>query len=110
MDKKEKKEILKQIREGERKRAFAELPLNRNDFADLFKYLDEALSEACDHTSTKTKAFLDNRNLNRPEVIKWLESNGGYCDCEILNNVEPFCMDIFSIRDADRLTRDDEQR
>ena len=28
--------------------------------------------------------------VNIPETIKFFEAHGGYCDCEILMNVEPW--------------------
>ena len=108
MDKKEKKEIVEKLREEERKKALAALPLSRNDLADLFDHLDEALSEDCDHTLAKTKAFLKSRNLDNENVLRWLEDHGGHCDCEVLDNVESVCMEIFDIKSTDHLTRDDE--
>lgn len=35
-----------------------------------------------------TKAFLENKKLNTEAILPWLEEYGGYCDCEVLANVE----------------------
>ncbi|WP_262696872.1 DUF2695 domain-containing protein [Chryseobacterium indoltheticum] len=36
-----------------------------------------------------TKQFLESQHIqNMEEVKNWLKENGGFCDCEVLNNVE----------------------
>lgn len=61
-------------------------------FTDLFHFLKEQLSEEdCDDEMPLTKAWLE---VNCPEntegVLKWLAAHGGYCDCEVLMNVEEY--------------------
>ncbi|QRR02198.1 DUF2695 domain-containing protein [Dyadobacter sandarakinus] len=93
MDKSEK-DFRKQIQNDLRKKAAEEfeasLPMSRAKFEELFDYLDEELQEqSCDDTPALTKTFLENENIaNIDEVVKWLADEGGYCDCEILANVE----------------------
>ncbi|MCJ8154720.1 DUF2695 domain-containing protein [Chryseobacterium sp. SSA4.19] len=66
------------------------LPISRERFKMLFDFLDEHLSEnGCDDTLTLTRNFLEeNQIINAEKVIGWLNENGGYCDCEVLYNVE----------------------
>ncbi|MCP4988089.1 MAG: DUF2695 domain-containing protein [Colwellia sp.] len=65
------------------------MPISFKDLTALFDRLDEALgNDGCDHTPKITKAFLENKNLNFKEILPWLEEYGGYCDCEVLANVE----------------------
>ncbi|MCP4986377.1 MAG: DUF2695 domain-containing protein [Colwellia sp.] len=65
------------------------MPISFKDLATLFNRLDEVLSnESCDHTPKITKAFLESKNLNIKKILPWLEEYGGYCDCEVLANVE----------------------
>jgi hypothetical protein len=33
--------------------------------------------------------FLMENRLNMPKFMSWLNENGAYCDCEILQHVEP---------------------
>lgn len=68
------------------------LPMGKAFFQDLFDFLDEQLSEyECDESTGLTEAYLDhNRIDNKEEVLKWLAEKGGYCDCEILANVEEY--------------------
>jgi len=70
-------------------KAIANMPISFRDLAALFDHLDEVFgNEGCDHTPKITKAFLKRRNLNIEKILHWLEEHGGYCDCEVLANVE----------------------
>lgn len=66
------------------------LPESELLFTSLFNYLDKSLeSRNCDGTIGMTLMFLEEQKANSvDEVIEWLNNNGGYCDCEILSNVE----------------------
>ena len=66
----------------------ASMKLSVSDLRGLLDHLDSALSSGCDHTLTKTQGFLAARNLDTDVVIPWLREHGGYCDCEVLANVE----------------------
>jgi len=46
------------------------------------------LVNGCDHTPKITTAYLAQAKLDANEILPWLEEQGGYCDCEILANVE----------------------
>jgi hypothetical protein len=86
------KERRKLLREGVEKNARAEeeanMPLSKQQLTELFDHLDSALAEGCDHTLRFTQAFLRSRALSESTVIPWLGEYGGYCDCEVLANVE----------------------
>jgi hypothetical protein len=94
MPDKNEKERRKQIMHDLKNRADQEfessLPMSRDKFNNLFNYLDTNLGNTdCDDTHTSTKAFLVQSNIeNVQEVLQWLAEHGGYCDCEILANVE----------------------
>lgn len=91
---KEEKERRKQIMDDisrKQKEAFEQsLPMTREQFAMLFDYLDEALTaKDCDHTNRHTRLFLQQNGIdNYEDIFDWLSEYGGYCDCEILTNVE----------------------
>ena len=42
----------------------------------------------CDHSRRLARGFLELRGLRVDEVFSWLDEHGGYCDCEVLFNVE----------------------
>ncbi|MCF0068892.1 DUF2695 domain-containing protein [Dyadobacter sp. CY261] len=87
-------EIRKQLKNDFRQKARDafenSLPMTRTEFRELFDYLDEKLNkQECDNQNTLSKKFLeDNGITNTNSVLEWLAEKGGYCDCEILANVE----------------------
>jgi hypothetical protein len=96
MPTKSEKEAHKALRAdlaAKQQREFYEsLPMADILFADLFDFLDGQLSETeCDHEMTHTKAWLEaNCPENADAVLAWLADHGGYCDCEVLMNVEEY--------------------
>jgi hypothetical protein len=94
MPSKEEKEKRKAIMQQLKIKAKAEfndsLPISQTNFKALFDYLDGELElNGCNHTNSITLKFLNESDFdNVQEIVDWLEQNGGYCDCEILANVE----------------------
>jgi hypothetical protein len=89
MDKKSKKAMRKAVRARERAAARAAFPLALSQLKSLFDWLDMQLgNDPCDHTLRMTRAWLEQQRLDVQAVVPWLEDNGGYCDCEVLANVE----------------------
>ena len=94
MPDKNERERRKQIMDDLKKKADQEfessLPMSRDNFKKLFDYLDSELTnKACDDTNALTKTFLLQSSVeNIDNVLDWLADHGGYCDCEILSNVE----------------------
>ncbi|KAA5535620.1 DUF2695 domain-containing protein [Paenimyroides baculatum] len=92
-DKKEierRKQIRKELRDKAKIEFENSLHISREKFTQLFDYLDENLSEfGCDDSLKLTCEFLQKNKIENIEEIKnWLGEKGGYCDCEVLNNVE----------------------
>jgi hypothetical protein len=89
MDKSKRKELQRKYAE-EQKRAFiATLPFSLSLFESLFSYLDEVLEDhGCDDTLKYTEKFLNDNELPMEKSLNWLRDNGGFCDCEVLSNVE----------------------
>jgi hypothetical protein len=92
---KSKEEKLKQQqlkKEFERKQQetfISELPMEVSNFHNLFDALNEYLeNEPCDRRLTFTERFLNQHTLPLSDVVLWLNKYGGYCDCEVLFNVE----------------------
>ena len=90
MDKIKRKELKRQITQQEFIQFRNSLPMDEELFPKLFDYLDDELGKkGCHHTAILTQAFLDtNKISNQTHVFEWLAKNGGFCDCEILSNVE----------------------
>ena len=86
---KRKLENWSQLSGIERERFLGDLPAEREKIEDLFDYLDVRFqTENCSHDLKNTMQFLMERRMNMPRFMSWLNENGAYCDCEILENVE----------------------
>ena len=66
----------------------ARMPISKAELAQLFEHLDAALAGGCEHTLRFTRAFLASRQLPEATIVPWLGEYGGFCDCEVLANVE----------------------
>ncbi|MGI9650204.1 DUF2695 domain-containing protein [Chryseobacterium sp. RLHN22] len=84
------KQIQKELQEKAQVEFGKSLPVSREIFRNLLDFLDGELeTEGCDDHLTLTKQFLaTNQVENGDEVENWLKENGGFCDCEVLYNVE----------------------
>lgn len=83
-----KEELKKAWREQERQKLSASTPMPPKDLRELFDHLDQEIGSGCDHTLRLTTEFLQKRGLDVDRVLPWLREHGGYCDCEVLANVE----------------------
>jgi hypothetical protein len=62
-----------------------------DDFADwLCTHLE---NEGCDRTFAITIELLEERGHDVEATLALFESKGGYCDCEVLFNVDPPTLD-----------------
>ena len=89
-EKERRKQIQKELQEKAQIEFENSLPISRELFQNLFDFLDAELEEnGCDDSLKITKQYLDaNKIQNIEEVENWLKENGGFCDCEVLYNVE----------------------
>jgi len=87
--KEQRKARLRELRRREAADAEARLPMRLADLAALLDHLDARLGATpCDHTLALTRGFLVERSLPHDRIVPWLGEQGGYCDCEVLANVE----------------------
>ena len=90
MEKSKRKEILKAIKEKELAKFRQNLPMSEDKFIRLFDLLDAELhANGCDHSLKLTEQILSNLEVKDVlNVLAWLKEQGGYCDCEVMMNVE----------------------
>lgn len=89
VEKRKRKALSTQVKQAAQDRREANLPLPKSDLKALFDYLDAQLDvDDCDHSLRHTRAFLAKHQLPAAAVVSWLMEYGGYCDCEVLANVE----------------------
>jgi hypothetical protein len=83
-----KEELKKGWKEQERQKLIASIPMPQQDLRDLFDYLDRENPPPCVHTLLETLEFLKERGLDAEHIVPWLREHGGYCDCEVIFNVD----------------------
>jgi len=88
VDKDQKKAMKKAWQKREIEAQEASIPIPKEDLKALFDWLDRPNVPPCDHTLNETIQFLTSRNLDVEKTTEWLRENGGYCDCEVIFNVE----------------------
>ena len=94
--KKRQLEVWGQLSGEERTRFLESLPATKDEIEDLFDYIDRrSQNESCVHNLRFTMQFLMENRLNMPKVMSWLNENGGYCDCEVLQNIEKKWFEAF---------------
>ena len=78
----------KQWMTAEKDAARAKFPLRDDQLEALFDAVEAAIEDvACDHSLKATREWLEDGGLDVQAVIGWLQSNGGFCDCEVVANV-----------------------
>lgn len=84
---------------GEELEAFLEsLPAGQYDIEDLFDYLEMKLEkEECNHTLRFSMQYMMENRLNFPKVSSWLQQNGGYCDCKVLEQIASIWRNTFTV-------------
>lgn len=83
------RERKKAWKERERADARAGFPLAGEQLASLFQFVETSVDgHDCDHSRRFTEQWLKNEGAPRTAVIEWLESNGGFCDCEVIYNAQ----------------------
>lgn len=76
---------------GEELQAFLDrLPERQQTISRMLDYIEDELwdSECDDHLKHAMKFMMDNR-LDFPKLTAWLNQNGGYCDCKVMEQIAP---------------------
>lgn len=90
-----KRELKKKYAQEQRNTFANSLPFDITLFEKLLDYLDEMLGkDGCDHTLKQTTKFLDLNGLPVEKSIAWMKENDGFCDCEVLANIEDRILEL----------------
>lgn len=83
---------------GEELEAFIEtLPAGQYDIEELFDFLEEKLeTQECNHSLRFAMQYMMENRLNFPKTSAWLQRNGGYCDCKVLEQIAPIWRKTFN--------------
>ncbi len=76
---------------GEELAEFLEsLPAGQYDMEDLFDFLEMKLEkEECNHSLRFAMQFMMENRLDFPRLTSWLQQNGGFCDCKVIEQIAP---------------------
>lgn len=88
-EKERRKQIHRELANKEYEEFIKSLPIDQSLILELFDYLDSQLGERdCNHDYSITNDFLKSKGINNGKIFDWFQEHGGYCDCEILFNIE----------------------
>lgn len=87
MDREEARRRIRDYKEAERAAERAAMPMSVEQLRGLLETLNAQL-KSCDHSLKLTRGFLASEELPEEPVVAWLGDHGGFCDCEVLANVE----------------------
>lgn len=66
------------------------LPTGQEDIEDLFDFLETKMArEECNHSLRFSMQYMMENRLNFPKLSSWLQRNGGFCDCKVLEQIAP---------------------
>ena len=83
-------ESLAQLNSEEMEDYIRSLPASQDDIEGLFNFLEKRLAkEECNHSLRFSMQYMMERRLNFPKITSWLNENGGYCDCKVLEQITP---------------------
>ncbi len=81
---------LEQLSGEELERFLDSLPAGQTSISELLDYLEDELYEAeCNHTLQLSMRFIMENGLSFPKITSWLNNNGGYCDCKVMEQIAP---------------------
>lgn len=83
-----RKALRNEMRSAEKQKAEAELPAPKGHLLSLFEWVDKRMQDGCDHTLKHTVAFIRANDLDEEATIHWIKEHGGFCDCEVVMNVQ----------------------
>lgn len=88
--KKREIENLEQLSGEELQQFLDSLPAGQSTISGLIDHIEDELSEnECNHSLQYAMKFMMDHRLDFGKLTHWLTSNGGYCDCKIMEQVAP---------------------
>ena len=65
-------------------------PTRHETISELLDYLeDELYEQECNHSLRFAMQFMMENRLTFRRLISWLNENGGYCDCKVMEEIAP---------------------
>jgi len=72
------------------------LPARQATISELIDYVEDELYESeCNHSLQYSMRFMMEKRLDFGKITSWLNNNGGYCDCKVLEQIAPIWRNKF---------------
>ena len=66
------------------------LPEQHDTISAMLDFIeDELYGHECNHSLQNAMKFMMDNRLNFPKLTSWLNENGGYCDCKVMEQIAP---------------------
>ncbi|MCV7195916.1 DUF2695 domain-containing protein [Mycobacterium angelicum] len=89
-DKERRKQLRDAYKRAEREAGPKLTQIDYEQLEDLLDYVEEQFDEQpCDHSTRHAERWAESHHIQWAELAQELQEFGGYCDCEIVMNVEP---------------------
>ena len=90
VDAEQKRELKRAFKEQEKATAREAMVLDEEQLNNLLDFLDERLpANGCDHSLRLSREWAASNAVDADMLALSLEHFGGFCDCEVVANVEP---------------------
>lgn len=76
---------------GDELQAFLDsLPARQHTISELLDFVEDELFEyECNHSLQFSMRFMMENGLDFGKLTSWLNNNGGYCDCKVVEQIAP---------------------
>jgi hypothetical protein len=76
---------------GEELREFLDsLPERQHTISEMLDFIEDELYDTeCNHSLQYAMRFMMDNRLDFPRLTSWLNENGGYCDCKVMEQIAP---------------------
>jgi len=76
---------------GEELRAFLDrLPAGEHTISEMLDFIEDELYDSeCNDSLQYAMRFMMENRLDFPKLTSWLNENGGYCDCKVMEQISP---------------------
>jgi Protein of unknown function (DUF2695) len=89
-DKARRKRLKDEYLRAQQAASAVRMPLGRGQLGALLTHVDAAVdADGCDHTLRATDVWAMSNDVDLERLREGLEAYGGFCDCEVVMNVDP---------------------
>ena len=83
-------ENLEQMSGEELKTFLGRLPGGQDTISEMLDFIEDELYETeCNHSLQYAMRYMMENRLDFPKLTSWLNENGGYCDCKVMEQIAP---------------------